>query len=138
MDQKLIESSKFYNFTSLEEIKEKIKTFMIGTTYTNGFEEWTKRVDTHRLQIHRIKVFKYIIEVNEEEPESETGESEKQKTENPETNPNPIFKVSIYTDTVTIRYGGSLWNQFEACFGELSSYLFNGYYDNNEEEDQEE
>jgi hypothetical protein len=119
----------------LEEIKEKIKTFMIGTTYTNGFEEWTKRVDTHRLQIHRIKVFKYIIEVNEEEPEER--ESENPESENPETNPNPIFKVSIYTDTVTIRYGGSLWNQFEACFDELSSYLFNGYYDN-EEEDQEE
>jgi len=117
MEQKLIESSKFYNYKFLEEIKNKIKTFMIRTTYTNGFEDWSQRVNHHGFIINRIKVFKFIIEVVEE---LNTGE--------PETNENPVYIVSIYTDTVTIRYGGSLWNQFEACFDELRSYLLDDQF----------
>jgi len=119
MEQKLIESSKFYNYKFLEEIKNKIKTFMIRTTYTNGFEDWSQRVNHHGFIIHRIKVFKFIIEVVEE-PNADRQESNDGE---PETNENPVYIVSIYTDTVTIRYGGSLWNQFEACFDELRSYL---------------
>jgi hypothetical protein len=107
VNQKFIDSVVFSNFKSIEEIKEKIKTFMLRTTYNDGFEDWSQRLNENGLKIHRIKVFKYILEVNEE----------------PKTDENTRFTVSIYTNTVTIRYGGSLWNQFEACLDELSEYL---------------
>ena len=107
LNQKFIDSVAFSNFKSIEEIKEKIKTFMLRTTYNDGFEDWSQRLNENGLKIHRIKVFKYILEVNEE----------------PKTDENTRFTVSIYTSTVTIRYGGSLWNQFESCLDELSDYL---------------
>ncbi len=117
-NQKFIESSKFSNFKSIEEIKEKIKTFMFVTTYHEGFEDWSQRLNEHGIIINRIKVFKYILEVEESRSETET-----------ETVENPIFTVSIFTDTITIRYGGSLWNQFEACLEELSIHLDGDNYD---------
>ena len=107
--QKLIESALFSNFKTLDEIKEKIKTFMLATTYNENYEDWTQRFE-NGVEIHHIQVFKFIIEVNEEEKEEEP-------------NKNPLFKVSIYTETVTIRYGGSLWNQFEFCLEALTEYL---------------
>jgi hypothetical protein len=111
--QKLIGSNQFTNFKSIEEIKEKIKTFMLETTHSNGFEDWSQRGD-----IHHIQVYKYILEV---------------------TGVNSLFTVSIYTDTMTIRHGGSLWNQFEACLDELSDYLCEEYnlqkYENNMKDD---
>ena len=110
LNQKLIDSAKFSNFKTLEEIKEKIKTFMLSTTYNENYEDWTQRVE-NGVEIHHIQVFKYILEVNEEEEED------------PETNKNPLFKVSIYTETVTIRYGGTLWNQFEFCLEALTEHL---------------
>ena len=109
LKQKLIDSSTFSNFKTLEEIKEKIKTFMLATTYNENYEDWTQRFE-NGVEIHHIQVFKFIIEVNEEEVEEEP-------------NKNPLFKVSIYTETVTIRYGGSLWNQFEFCLDALTEYL---------------
>ena len=109
LKQKLIDSSTFSNFKTLEEIKEKIKTFMLATTYNENYEDWTQRFE-NEVEIHHIQVFKFIIEVNEEEVEEEP-------------NKNPLFKVSIYTETVTIRYGGSLWNQFEFCLDALTEYL---------------
>ena len=109
LKQKLIDSSTFSNFKTLEEIKEKIKTFMLATTYNENYEDWTQRFE-NGVEIHHIQVFKFIIEVNEEEVEEEP-------------NKNPLFKVSIYTETVTIRYGGSLWNQFEFCLEALTEYL---------------
>ena len=109
LKQKLIDSSTFSNFKTLEEIKEKIKTFMLATTYNENYEDWTQRFE-NGVEIHHIQVFKFIIEVNEEEVEEEP-------------NKNPLFKVSIYTKTVTIRYGGSLWNQFEFCLDALTEYL---------------
>jgi len=108
LKQKLIDSAKFSNFKTLEEIKEKIKTFMLSTTYNENYEDWTQRVE-NGVEIHHIQVFKYILEVNEEEEE--------------ESNKNPLFKVSIYTNTVTIRYGGTLWNQFEFCLEALTEHL---------------
>jgi hypothetical protein len=110
LKQKLIDSATFSNFKTLEEIKEKIKTFMLATTYNENYEDWTQRVE-NGVEIHHIQVFKFIIEVNEEEQEEE------------EPNKNPLFRVSIYTETVTIRYGGSLWNQFEFCLEALTEYL---------------
>jgi hypothetical protein len=109
LKQKLIDSATFSNFKTLEEIKEKIKTFMLATTYNENYEDWTQRLE-NGVEIHHIQVFKFIIEVNEEEVEEEP-------------NKNPLFKVSIYTETVTIRYGGSLWNQFEFCLDALTEYL---------------
>jgi hypothetical protein len=109
LKQKLVDSSTFSNFKTLEEIKEKIKTFMLATTYNENYEDWTQRFE-NGVEIHHIQVFKFIIEVNEEEVEEEP-------------NKNPLFKVSIYTETVTIRYGGSLWNQFEFCLDALTEYL---------------
>ena len=109
LKQKLIESALFSNFKTLDEIKEKIKTFMLATTYNENYEDWTQRFE-NGVEIHHIQVFKFIIEVNEEEKEEEP-------------NKNPLFKVSIYTETVTIRYGGSLWNQFEFCLEALTEYL---------------
>lgn len=99
--QQFIGSNQFINFKSIEEIKEKIKTFMMETTHSNGFEDWSQRGDIHHIQVH-----KYILEV--------TGEPD-------------LFTVSIYTDTMTIRYGGSLWNNYEACLSELSDYLYEEY-----------
>lgn len=82
---------------------------MLATTYNENYEDWTQRFE-NGVEIHHIQVFKFIIEVNEEEVEEEP-------------NKNPLFKVSIYTKTVTIRYGGSLWNQFEFCLDALTEYL---------------
>lgn len=96
--QQLIGSNQFTNFKSIEEIKEKIKIFMTETTHSNGFEDWSQIGDIHHIQVH-----KYIVEV--------TGEP-------------ALFTVSVYTDVVTIRYGGSLWNNYEACLSELSDYLY--------------
>ena len=103
--QRLIENAKISGFQSLETIKDTIKAFMWKSTYHDGFEDWSNRLhpDTG-LNIHRIKVFKYIIEVY--------------ATEEPAT-----FDVSIHTNTVNIRYGGTLWNNYEACFEELCEYL---------------
>ena len=64
--QKLIDSAMFSNFKTLDEIKEKIKTFMLATTYNENYEDWTQRVE-NGVEIHHIQVFKFIIEVNEEE-----------------------------------------------------------------------
>jgi hypothetical protein len=136
LKQKFIDSAKFSNFKTLEEIKEKIKTFMLSTTYNENYEDWTQRVE-NGVEIHHIQVFKYILEVNEEEEEE------------PETNKNPLFKVSIYTETVTIRYGGTLWNQFEFCLEALTEHLDpdkneyevnegEGYDEPDNEEDEEE
>ena len=108
LKQKLIDSSTFSNFKTLEEIKEKIKTFMLATTYNENYEDWTQRFE-NGVEIHHIQVFKFIIEVNEEEEE-------------PNKNLH-WFKVSIYTETLGIRYGGSLWNQFEFCLDALTEYL---------------
>ena len=103
--QRLIENAKISGFQSLETIKDTIKAFMWETTYHDGFEDWSQRLNPSTgVEIHRIKVFKYIIEVY--------------ATEEPTT-----FDVSIHTNTVTIRYGGSLWNNYEACFDELCHYL---------------
>jgi hypothetical protein len=111
--QQFIGSNQFINFKSIEEIKEKIKTFMMETTHSNGFEDWSQRGDIHHIQVH-----KYILEV--------TGEPD-------------LFTVSIYTDTMTIRYGGSLWNNYEACLRELSDYLYEEYnlneYENSMKDD---
>lgn len=112
--QKLIDSAMFSNFKTLDEIKEKIKTFMLATTYNENYEDWTQRVE-NGVEIHHIQVFKFIIEVNEEED---------QPNKNPTADLNlHWFKVSIYTQTVGIRYGGSLWNQFEFCLDALAEYL---------------
>lgn len=103
--QRLIENAKISGFQSLETIKDTIKTFMWKSTYHDGFEEWSQRLNPSTgVEIHRIKVFKYIIEVY--------------ATEEPTT-----FDVSIHTNTVTIRTGGTLWNNYEACFDELCHYL---------------
>jgi hypothetical protein len=103
--QRLIEDATVSGFQSLESIKDKIKTFMWETTYHDGFEDWSNRLHpVTGVEIHRIKVFKYIIEVY--------------ATDEPAT-----YDVSIHTPTVTIRYGGSLWNNYEACFDELLHYL---------------
>ena len=96
--QKFIGSNQFTNFKSIEEIKEKIKIFMTETTHSTGFEDWSQIGDIHHIQVH-----KYIVEV--------TGEP-------------ALFTVSVYTDVVTIRYGGSLWNNYVACLDELSDYLY--------------
>ena len=86
---------------------------MMETTHSNGFEDWSQRGDIHHIQVH-----KYILEV--------TGEPD-------------LFTVSIYTDTMTIRYGGSLWNNYEACLSELSDYLYEEYnlneYENSMKDD---
>ena len=107
LNQKLIDRAMFSNFKTLEEIKEKIKTFMLATTYNENYEDWTQRLE-NGVEIHHIQVFKFIIEVNEEEVQP---------------NKNSLFKVSIYTQTLGIRYGGSLWNQFEFCLDALTEYL---------------
>ena len=114
-NQKFISRIKFSNFKSIEDIKEKIKAFMLMTTYNDNFEDWSQRVDENGLEIHRIKVFKFILEVNED--------ADTETLYNP--NKNPVFKVSIFTEIVTIRCGGTLWNQFEACLECLSEYLDN-------------
>ena len=123
LKQKLIDSSTFSNFKTLEEIKEKIKTFMLATTYNENYEDWTQRFE-NGVEIHHIQVFKFIIEVNEEEVEEEPNKNPLAKNSIRAADLNlHWFKVSIYTETVTIRYGGSLWNQFEFCLEALTEYL---------------
>jgi hypothetical protein len=123
LKQKLIDSSTFSNFKTLEEIKEKIKTFMLATTYNENYEDWTQRFE-NGVEIHHIQVFKFIIEVNEQEVEEEPNKNPLAKNSIRAADLNlHWFKVSIYTETVTIRYGGSLWNQFEFCLEALTEYL---------------
>ena len=123
LKQKLIDSSTFSNFKTLEEIKEKIKTFMLATTYNENYEDWTQRFE-NGVEIHHIQVFKFIIEVNEQEVEEEPNKNPLAKNSIRAADLNlHWFKVSIYTETVTIRYGGSLWNQFEFCLDALTEYL---------------
>lgn len=104
--QTFIDSNQFSNFESIEEIKKKIKTFMFSSAYNTGFEDWSQRVNAKGITVHRIKVFKYVLEVNEE----------------PKTDEKTLFTVSILTDS-SIRYGGSLWNNYQSCLDELSDYL---------------
>ena len=111
MKQKKLHSAYFTNFKSLEDLKNEIKTFMLNASYHDGFEDWSEKITPNGMKTQRIKVFKFIFEVFENPNESNTPKE------------NPEFIVSIFTNTVTIRYGGYLWNQCESCFDDLTYHL---------------